>query len=255
METKKRSRSATPRARKDASGTPRGKSKNTEGVVLSPRAVSADSNVANVTAGDVLLYYPNIVGYIRVVCMVLSFYYAKSNWKRALVYYLAAFIGDVVDGHVARSFDQCSKVGGILDMVTDRVSTCGFLVLLSNFYPEHYFTAIMLIVLDISSHWFHVMSVSGHHKSKESLQNRNALLQWYYSIYPLFGYCCVGTELFYILLYVLRFHPDPVIHQICFYGCFPACAMKQIVNVAQLFSAMDNVARIDAAERNEKKSN
>ena len=31
--------------------------------------------------------------------------------------------------------------------------------------------------------------------------------------------------------------------------------MKQIVNVAQLFSAMDNVARIDAAERNEKKSN
>ena len=113
-----------------------------------------------------------------------------------------------------------------------RVSTCGFLVLLSNFYPEHYFTAIMLIVLDISSHWFHVMrfyfnfriyvhdlkgiygSVSGHHKSKESLQNRNALLQWYYSIYPLFGYCCVGTELFYILLYVLRFHPDPIIHQV-----------------------------------------
>ncbi len=42
-------------------------------------------------------------------------------------------------------------------MVTDRVSTCGFLIMLSNIYPDYSFIFIMLTVLDIFSHWFHVM--------------------------------------------------------------------------------------------------
>jgi CDP-diacylglycerol--inositol 3-phosphatidyltransferase len=50
-----------------------------------------------------------------------------------------------------------SKFGGVLDMVTDRVSTCGLLVILAQFYPEYSFWFIFLIVLDITSHWFHVM--------------------------------------------------------------------------------------------------
>lgn len=50
-----------------------------------------------------------------------------------------------------------SKFGGVLDMVTDRVSTCGLLVTLSHFYPAHTFWFTFLIVLDITSHWFHVM--------------------------------------------------------------------------------------------------
>jgi CDP-diacylglycerol--inositol 3-phosphatidyltransferase len=94
------------------------------------------------------------------------------------------------------------------------VSTAGFLVVLAGMYPEYYFHCAMLVVLDIASHWMHVMSVSGHHKSKEVLLNRNALLQWYYSIYPLFGYCCVGAELFYIIGYVLFFYYHPILYQV-----------------------------------------
>lgn len=95
-----------------------------------------------------------------------------------------------------------------------RVSTAGFLAVLASLYPDYYFPIVLLIVLDISSHWMHVTSVSGHHKAKDVLLNRNALLQWYYSIYPLFGYCCVGAELFYILAYILHFYPDPTIYQV-----------------------------------------
>ena len=50
-----------------------------------------------------------------------------------------------------------STYGGVLDMVTDRVSTCGLLVILSNLYPTYSFYFISLIVIDIFSHWFHVM--------------------------------------------------------------------------------------------------
>mmetsp|Transcript_5936 Transcript_5936/g.5318 ORF Transcript_5936/g.5318 Transcript_5936/m.5318 type:complete len:209 (-) Transcript_5936:8-634(-) len=204
------------------------------------------------TAEEVFLYYPNIIGYIRVLFMLISFYFSKISWQLSVISYLFAFIGDVVDGHVARAFNQCSTYGGVLDMVTDRVSTCGLLVILSTIYPSYLFHFLCLISLDIFSHWFHVMSVTGHHKSKETLKHRNALLQWYYSIYPLFGYCCVGTELFYILLYVLNFYDNNILHQLCYYICLPACILKQIVNIVQWASAAHAIASIDAESANTK---
>lgn len=94
--------------------------------------------------------------YLRVIFMVLSFYFAKTNPEYTIMFYLLAFGGDVIDGYVARLFNQCSNYGGVLDMITDRVSTCGFLITLSNMYTEYSFAFTMLIVLDIASHWFHV---------------------------------------------------------------------------------------------------
>lgn len=128
-----------------------------------------------VTAANVLLYYPNLIGYIRVLFMAIAFYYASikdSNWMLSTIFYGLAFFGDVVDGYVARAFNQCSEFGGVLDMVTDRVSTGGLLAILIPLYPQYAFSFVMLIVLDISSHWFHVMSVTSHHKSKEALDTR-----------------------------------------------------------------------------------
>ena len=153
---------------------------------------------------DVLLYYPNLVGYLRVLCMVMSFVNSIHDWKMSVAFYLMAFVGDVVDGYIARACNQCSTFGGHLDMITDRVSTCGLLLIVSHLYPTYIVHFAMLIVLDIASHWFHVMSVTAHHKSDAALEHRNPILRWYYSVYVLFGYCCVGTELFYVLLYVLH---------------------------------------------------
>lgn len=208
------------------------------------------------TATQVLLYYPNLIGYARVLFMVLSFYFAKTNPRQTIIFYLLAFGGDVIDGYVARLFKQSSTYGGILDMVTDRVSTCGFLILLSHLYPEHSFAFVMLVVLDIASHWFHVMSTNEqHHKSKEALETRSSLLQWYYSIYPLFGYCCVGCELFYVLLYVTYHFPNPHLSTLCWYGCLPACVIKNIINVVQLSDAARIIAGRDAATHNRDHAN
>lgn len=55
---------------------------------------------------DVLLYYPNLIGYLRVVFMILAFYFAQISWEKTLIFYLLAFGGDVVDGYVARLFKQ-----------------------------------------------------------------------------------------------------------------------------------------------------
>lgn len=103
-----------------------------------------------------MLFYPNLVGYLRIVFMIGAFYTAKKSWEISSICYFLAFLGDTFDGYVARIFNQTSKFGGILDMITDRVSTCGFLVILSHLYTDYSFCFVMLIALDIGSHWFHV---------------------------------------------------------------------------------------------------
>ncbi|ETK90871.1 hypothetical protein L915_05460, partial [Phytophthora nicotianae] len=128
-----------------------------------------------------------------------------------------------------------STFGAVLDMVTDRCSTAGLLVVLSHLYPQYMLVFMYLLILDFSSHWYHMYSSRGHHKVVAA--ERNFLLRFYYGCYPFFGFCCVGTELFYILLYVLHFDPTlliPFINvpvmQLCYYVCLPACVCKNITN-------------------------
>ena len=89
------------------------------------------------TARDVLLYAPNVIGYVRVGCALTAFglmIYQPDRWLLALHLYVAAFAGDLFDGLIARSLDQCSSYGGLLDMVTDRCSTAGLLYVLAGEY-------------------------------------------------------------------------------------------------------------------------
>ena len=57
-------------------------------------------------AEDVLLFWPNLIGYSRVILMLAFFGLAKVNWQYAIICYCLSFAGDVVDGYVARYFNQ-----------------------------------------------------------------------------------------------------------------------------------------------------
>lgn len=47
-----------------------------------------------------------------------------------------------------------------------------------------------------------------HHKAADTLADRNVIIRLFYGCYPFFAFCCVGTELFYVALYLLVFIPD-----------------------------------------------
>jgi CDP-diacylglycerol--inositol 3-phosphatidyltransferase len=99
----------------------------------------ANNKTSPISAGDVLLYIPNIIGYLRVICTVLSLIFMicyPQRWIVAITLYVLSFVGDLFDGLAARKFDQCSTFGGLLDMVTDRCSTTGLLCVLSNEHSE-----------------------------------------------------------------------------------------------------------------------
>jgi len=127
------------------------------------------------TAGDVLVYIPNLIGYLRVALtltsIVLMICY-PGYWVIAIAFYLASFVGDLFDGMAARKFDQCSSFGGLIDMVTDRCSTAGLLCVLSREYSNeptlvlvrrccmHYCVLARLKSLPV---WCALVNVSHHH--------------------------------------------------------------------------------------------
>lgn len=100
--------------------------------------------------------------------------------------------------------------------------------MLSHLYPEYMLVFLYLLILDFASHWYHMYSARGHHKVVSA--DRNFLLRFYYGVYPFFGFCCVGNELFFILLYVLKFAPAALIPGVD----VPVASVRRVLRVHEL---------------------
>jgi CDP-diacylglycerol--inositol 3-phosphatidyltransferase len=162
------------------------------------------------TPEGVLTFVPNLIGYGRVVLCGVSFVLMmarpKTQWKLAIALYFASFVGDLIDGWVARKLKQTSSFGGVLDMVTDRCGTMGLLFILGDEYrkadealdfPAWKLLFLSLQILDISSHWLQMhssLALGMHHKSEDGNKKKNVLVRWFYKHYLFFGYLCCGAE-------------------------------------------------------------
>ena len=104
-----------------------------------------------------MLYYPNIIGYLRFITNIASVAYvfdnSGNNWIIFVFLYSISMLLDAIDGMVARKFDQCSRFGAALDMVSDRTSCATIYFVLNTIYPDYSFLFLMCFVLDFGSHF------------------------------------------------------------------------------------------------------
>ncbi|CAL8126322.1 unnamed protein product [Orchesella dallaii] len=70
---------------------------------------------------DVLLYIPNIIGYVRLLLLILAFL-LYTNPAGFVLFYSLSILLDFFDGWTARKFNQCSAYGAWLDVIVDNVS-------------------------------------------------------------------------------------------------------------------------------------
>lgn len=148
----------------------------------------------------VYYYIPNLIGYVRIVLLIVSIYFLDSSPEIALpAYFLSSFF-DCLDGYAARVFGQQTVFGSGLDMIIDRVSTTCLLLYLSKYY-SHVIPSI-LIILDFSSHYLHMLSTSRKLKSHKEVNPSTPLLMrlYYQNRGVLFG-VCAGNEMFVMALY------------------------------------------------------
>lgn len=223
------------------------------------------------------LYVPNLIGYVRVIAMLLSYAHAQDDWYFSMQCYVLSQALDAVDGWAARQLNQSSELGRVLDMVTDRVSTTGLCVVLAQIYPQRLGAFCALICLDLFSHWYHMHAtlVGGAQSHKGS---SNWIVRLYYNrvrrsapspparsprlqssarAQPILFTVCAGNELWFVSLYAMHHlaasgggYVLPVLQmplfQAGFYLATPFFAFKQFTNFAQLLTACGSIVELDA---------
>lgn len=106
------------------------------------------------------------------------------NFCLLILFFPFPKILDAVDGHVARLYNQTSRFGAVLDMLTDRVATMMLMVVLTHFWVTAWarFTFLFLISMDIVSHWAHMYAsmIRGSSSHKIISDDKYAILRVYY---------------------------------------------------------------------------
>ncbi|PTB79170.1 CDP-diacylglycerol--inositol 3-phosphatidyltransferase [Trichoderma longibrachiatum ATCC 18648] len=72
---------------------------------------------------NIFLFWPNIIGYCRIVLAIASLYYMPLHPRTCTLLYSISCLLDALDGYAARAFNQSTRFGAVLDMVTDRCTT------------------------------------------------------------------------------------------------------------------------------------
>ncbi|KAH3890634.1 CDP-diacylglycerol--inositol 3-phosphatidyltransferase-like isoform X1 [Dreissena polymorpha] len=211
---------------------------------------------------NVFLFLPNIVDYFRVIFAFASFYYMKTDPWRASILYITSGLLDAIDGHLARTLNQGSKLGAMLDMLIDRMATMCLCAALVHFYPDYmlFFQAYMAI--DIVSHWFHVQGslMTGNTSHKVLDLSANPILRHYYHNKLILFVMCAANELFFCMLYLCYFTQGPTLlfgvglwkALLCI--CAPLSFIKTGISLLQLWAAMTNIATLDMEERKKMKA-
>jgi len=126
----------------------------------------------------------------------------------SLLYSVSCLL-DALDGYAARYFEQSTRFGAVLDMVTDRCTTACLLVFLSSAFPRWAILFQGLISLDLASHYMHMyatLAMGGADQSHKSVdKSRSRILSLYYTNKTVLFMACALNEAFFIALYLLSF--------------------------------------------------
>ncbi|KAK2818416.1 hypothetical protein FQN49_007923 [Arthroderma sp. PD_2] len=158
---------------------------------------------------NIFLFWPNIIGYVRIVLATASLYYMPLHPRTCSILYSVSCLLDGLDGYAARVYNQSTTFGAVLDMVTDRCTTACLLVFLSSAWPRWAILFQGLISLDLTSHYMHMyatLTMGGSNQSHKKIDSSRSwiLYQYYNNKAVLFTFCAMN-EMFFIGLYLLSF--------------------------------------------------
>jgi phosphatidylglycerophosphate synthase len=151
----------------------------------------------------VSLWLPNLCTYVRIAACGNAFAVAFTDKKLFTVLWLFCFICNELSRYISRLMNLSSTLGDVLVHVSSRISTTGLLLILSHLFRRDYRVLLLLLELDIASHWLRiyceVMSKKSHCQHLEKYQN-------FLYVHPLFRlFCALSQEVMYISLYLLSF--------------------------------------------------
>lgn len=188
------------------------------------------------------LYVPNLIGYSRIILSFAAYFYADVSPYIFVFCYSLSEILDMFDGIAARYFNQSTKFGAMLDMVTDRCSTIGLMLVIAQQLPKYTFYCHFFTWLDIFSHWSHMLYQLSTGTDSHKNVAKKGLLQYYYKTKAFMVLLIVGAEGLPLCIYIWSYK-DAVsatfVKLAYVYGsvCLPLFLLKHYINVIQLITA------------------
>lgn len=205
-----------------------------------------------VTEPNVYLFIPNLIGYARIVLALVAIYLMPDDHIGAAIAYSLSAGLDALDGMAARYFNQSTRIGALLDQLTDRCALNALVIVTAGLYPDYAFLLILSVMIDISSHWAHFYATLVSGKTNHKKIDSNWLLRLYYESRAVLFIMCTANECFYGLLYLMHFVTDPSVSYLIRIGCqisAPFSILKTFISLIQLWNAFQSVAALDHADR------
>ncbi|KAJ4410256.1 phosphatidylinositol synthase 1 (CDP-alcohol phosphatidyltransferase1) [Gnomoniopsis sp. IMI 355080] len=220
-------------------------------------APMVESNGSSEQKENIFLFAPNLIGYLRIVLAITSLYYMPLHPRTCSILYSISCLLDALDGYAARYYEQSTRFGAVLDMVTDRCTTSCLLVFLSSAFPRWAIIFQGLISLDFASHYIHMYTtlvMGGADQSHKQIdKNRSWILNLYYTNKIFLFICCAANELFFIALYLLSFSSptlSPALLETPIVDNIQAGAQVNRTLLRQLFTSPYSAAALELARAN-----
>lgn len=107
-----------------------------------------------------ILTIPNLLSLLRLLMIPLFtglYLHDYKGWTAAVL--ILSGLTDMVDGYIARRFDQVSDFGKAFDPVADKLTQASMLLCLTTRYPAMLVPLILLVVKEIFSAIFSIIVI------------------------------------------------------------------------------------------------
>lgn len=199
----------------------------------------------------IFLLIPNLVCYLRLVLLSLFVLSISICPWLGLVFLTSSVLLDGLDGSLARKLNQTSRLGHIIDFTVDRVTLILSVYVILYYCPQYYLILCFIVLLDISSHFFHLNTshFQGKANHKIIMPSMSKPLKWYYSNRIVLFFTCFFHDIFWEFILADHFYPNHVWIKTIIYISCPGFAFKTMIHIVQLVTALIQTAEIDAMEK------
>ena len=97
--------------------------------------------IANLITGARFLLIPLLFGSIVQETIVFTYV--------ALISLILIILGDIIDGYVARKKNQVTKIGSVLDPITNKIAVYGLLIFYSLSFSFFIFPLLVFLARDV----------------------------------------------------------------------------------------------------------
>lgn len=132
---------------------------------------------------------PNLISFIRILLIIpLIYFFLNEEYITGVSILVVSGISDMLDGWIARKFNQISALGKILDPIADKLTLVAVIVCVGILIPSIIPLAVLLVTKDL------LMLAGGYYLIKRKIVPPAA--KWYGKLATLIFYISMVTIVF-----------------------------------------------------------